>query len=101
MAHYFLTEKISIGTGLGGQILLISLSRMPEIYDSKAAVAVNRYYKPFMPTLPVELSFKSKKNLFTIRYEHGLLNRYKKDLAAYKKDKFGLLSFEVGFKLNK
>lgn len=99
LAHYFFKEKLSVGTGLGGQILLVSLSRVPEFRD-EIPVVRNRYYRPFMPVLPVELSFKSQKHLFNIRYEHGLLNRYKRDLGAYKKDRFGLLSFEVGFKVN-
>ena len=99
-AHYFLTERISVGTGLGSQLLLTTLARLPEFQDIKASVAAHRYYKRLMPTLPVELSFKTKKNLFNIRYEYGLLNRYKKDIAVYKKDKFGLLSFELGFPVN-
>jgi len=99
-AHYFLTEKISFGTGLGGQILLATLSRLAEFNDSRSSIGVHHYYKRLMPTLPFEVSFKAKKTLFNIRYEYGLLNRYKKDIAAYKKDKFSLLSFEVGLKLN-
>jgi len=99
-AHYFLSEKISIGTGLGSQVLLTTLSRLPAINDTKVSIAAHHYYKRLMSTLPVELSFKTKKNLFNIRYEYGLLNRYKKGIGVYKKDKFGLLDFELGFKLN-
>lgn len=99
-AHYFLGNKISVGTGLGTQIMLISLSRLPEINDAKKAVAVNRFYQPFVPTLPIELSGKFQKRLINIRYEHGLINRYKGELKNYKKDKFGLLTFELGFKIN-
>lgn len=98
--HYFLTKNISFGTGLGGQVLLLSLSRIPDTNYEPKTVAVNRYYKPFMPTLPVELSCKFKSKMFNIRYEHGLLNRYRGDLKDYSEDKFGLLTFEVGFKIN-
>jgi len=97
--HYFFTQKFSVGTGVGGQILLLSLSRLPETNDNKKLIAVNRYYKPLLPTLPVELSYKSPKNLFNIRYEYGLLNRFKGDLKNSKIDKFGLLTFEIGFNL--
>ena len=98
-AHYFLSNKISVGTGLGTQIMLISLSRMPEINDVKKSLAVNRFYQPVIPTLPVELSGKFQKKIITIRYEHGLINRYKGELKNYQKDKFGLLTFELGFKI--
>jgi hypothetical protein len=100
MAHYFFKERLSIGTGLGGQILFVSLSRTPDLHNPKESFMVNRYNKPFIPVLPLEISYKSKRNLFNIRYEHGLLNRLKKGLQAYKKDKFGLFTFEVGFKIN-
>ncbi|GEO02666.1 hypothetical protein AAE02nite_03300 [Adhaeribacter aerolatus] len=97
--NYFLTPKISVGTGLGTQILLVSLSRLPQVYDSKKLVAVNNYYKRFVPVLPIELSYKSNKKLFNVRYEHGLLDRLKGDLQNVQDDKFGLLVFEVGFRI--
>jgi hypothetical protein len=97
--NYSLTQRISVGTGLGGQILLISLSRLPQINDSKKIIAVNNYYKPFMPVLPLELTYKSQKRMFNIRYERGLLNRIKGGLKNFKDDKFGLFVFEVGFKM--
>jgi hypothetical protein len=99
-AHYFFKEKFSIGTGLGGQLLLVSLARKPEIDDSKKSIMRNRQYKPLMPVLPLELSYKTNRRLFTIRYEQGLLNRFKQDLKRAKQDQFGLLSFEAGFQLN-
>ena len=97
--NYNLTRRLSVGTGLGGQILLISLSRLPQVYDSKKLIAVNNYYKRFMPVLPVELSYKSDKKIFNIRYEYGLLNRLKGDLKSFKDDKFGMLFFEIGFRI--
>ncbi len=99
-AHYLLTDKISVGTGVGGQVLLVSLSRTPEI-NSEDVLAANNYYKRVIPVLPLELSYKTNAHLFNIRYEHGLLNKYKKGLATYKTDNYGLLYFEVGFKLNR
>lgn len=99
-AHFFLKEKLAVGTGVGGQVLLVSLTRKPEIYDSKKALMRNRHYKPVIPVLPLELSYKTKRKLFTIRYEQGLLNRFKHDLKEAKQDHFGLLSFEAGFRLN-
>jgi hypothetical protein len=98
-AQYFFTNKLAIGTGVGSQLLLVSLSRLPKIYDSEKLIAVNRYYKPIMPTWPVELSYKLQKKLFNVRYEHGLVNRLKGDLKRVKNDRYGLLSFEVGFKI--
>jgi hypothetical protein len=102
-AHYFITKKLSMGTGLGSHILLISLSRLPELElntgKSSGGVARNRYYKPLMPVFPIELSLKLEKILFNIRYEYGLLNRIKGDLKQYLNDRYSLLVFEVGFKI--
>jgi len=98
-AHYFLGKRISLGAGLGSQVQLITFSRLPTYDDREASVSVQQQYKRFMPTLPLELTLQSKKHLYNIRYEYGLLNRYKSTIAAYKKDKYSLLSFEIGFKL--
>lgn len=97
--NYFISKKFLVGTGLGGQVLLASLSRLPRLYGTDSEIAANKYYKPFMPVIPVEASLKLKKTMYSIRYEHGLLNRLKGDLAQYKTDKYGLLTFEVGFHL--
>jgi hypothetical protein len=104
-AHYFLSKKLSVGTGLGAQVLLLSLSRLPEINTTwgpsppEKGIARNRYYKPIMPVVPLEISLKLNKTLFNIRYEYGLLNRLKGNMAQYKTDRFSLLTFEVGFKI--
>jgi long-subunit fatty acid transport protein len=98
--HYFITQKFSVGTGLGGQVLLLSLSRLPKnLAPSNGVIYANGYYRPFIPVLPVELSLKLRKVLFTIRYEYGLINRLKGDLGSYQKDKFALLTFEMGFRI--
>lgn len=100
--HYQFTGGFSAGTGLGGQVLLVSLVRLPPNYitgPDEEQVATSRYYKRLVPMLPVELSLKLEKILFNVRYEHGLLNRLKKPLADYQTDRFGLLTFEVGFRL--
>jgi hypothetical protein len=60
-------------------------------------IGYNNYYKRLMPMLPLELSLKFEKLFVNLRYEHGLLNRLKKDLSEYKEDKYGLLFFELGF----
>lgn len=100
--HYQFTGKFSAGTGLGGQVLLVSLVRLPPNYftgPDREQIGTSRYYKRLLPMLPVELSLKLEKVLFNVRYEHGLLNRIKGELAQYKTDRFGLLTFEVGFRL--
>jgi hypothetical protein len=82
--------------------LLVSLTRLPPNYftgPDEEQVAAIRYYKRMVPMLPVELSLKREKVLFNVRYEHGLLNRLKRPLADYQTDRFGLLTFEVGFRL--
>jgi hypothetical protein len=103
MIHYFPVEAFSIGAGISAQATLISFSRTPGMYigaDIDPGFVVNRYYKPVMPMVPVELSYKLKRLLFNVRYEAGFTNRIKGDLAKYKTDKFSLLTFELGFLLN-
>lgn len=99
LAHYSLNPKISVGTGIGMQVMLASLIRTPDVFDAKSTIALNKFYKRLMPVIPVELTYKSVSKSYSIRYEQGLLNRYKSNIAAYKKDSFGLLSFEIGFKI--
>ena len=98
--HYFLSPRFSVGTGLGGQFLFYSITTLPKkqyFYDKELKI-YNHQYKPFLPTLPVELSLKFEKTFFCIRYEYGLLNRIKGDLSKYETDKYGLLTFEMGFR---
>lgn len=99
--HYFFSGRMSVGTGLGAQLFTVTLSRTPEFINGKVSktAVVNHYYKPFLPMVPVELSFKGDNVLFNIRYEQGLSNRYKKPLAEYKSVRASALYFEVGFKI--
>ena len=99
--HYSLSQRMSVGTGLGAQLFTETLSRIPVFRNGEVEkrASVNHYYRAFLPLLPVELSFKGDNMLFNIRYEHGLSNRFKKPLAEYKKDKSGVLYFEVAFKI--
>lgn len=100
--HYFLSRKMSVGTGLGARLFTITLSRMPVFENFELVAddfAVNRYNKTILPVIPVEWSLKGEKLLFNIRYEYGLSNRYKADLAEYKKERFGVLYFEVGWRI--
>ncbi|MFN8348526.1 MAG: hypothetical protein U0X91_26220 [Spirosomataceae bacterium] len=101
--NYKLSKKIIIGSGLGGQVLFYSLSKLPQFENNarlKDLIAVNHSYRIFQPIIPVELSLKHKKFLFNLRYEYALLNRFRGDLANYKSDKYSLLNFEIGLKLN-
>lgn len=101
-AHYFLSKHFSVGTGLGAQLLLASSTRsLPSSYQftGKQKLIANHYYKPLIPVLPLEASLKFNRVLLNVRYEHGLLNRFKGDLGRTQKDKFSLLTFEIGFKI--
>jgi hypothetical protein len=99
-AHYHLAPALSLGTGFGVRAMFISYMFVrSEWYGESRYVGRNQYYKTFMPMLPIEMSWRFKKLFVNLRYEHGLLNRLKKDLAEYKSDKYGLVFFEVGFKV--
>jgi hypothetical protein len=92
------------GVGLGSQVLLTSLSRVPENPNSSGnpekPYTTNGYYKILMPVIPIDLTFQRDNYLFNIRYEQALLNRYKKPLSDYKNGSYGILTFEIGFKIN-
>jgi len=100
--HYHFARVFSIGGGIGVQSMLVSNSYLREdlLFGKDRNLGQNRYYKRFMPTIPLEISLRLERWAITMRYEHALLNRFKKDLAEYKKEKYGLLFFEVGFKIN-
>lgn len=100
--HYSISEKVSIGTGLGAQVMLFTLSRIPEIVDFEfvpGAFSMHRYSKLVLPFVPFELSWTGNKLLWNIRYEYGLSNRFKRELAQYKTDRFSSLYFEVGWRI--
>jgi hypothetical protein len=98
--HYNLSKVFSVGSGIGIQTMIVSAfyfrhGSLPDNTDR--LIGYNNYYKRLMPMLPLELSLKFEKLFVNLRYEHGLLNRLKKDLSEYKEDKYGLLFFELGF----
>ena len=100
--HFFVARKMSLGAGLGARLFTLTLSRTfgsTRLADADA-IALNRYYRPFLPVLPLEWSLKGKKMLYTVRYESSLSDRYKAELAEYRTDRAGVLYFEIGFAIN-
>jgi hypothetical protein len=104
LAKFKLGDRMSAGAGLGIHAMITSsLYFRREFGNSNWAgkVGNNKFYKPFMPAMPLEISYHTKKRLIlNMRYEQALLNRYKKDLAQYSSDRYGILILEMGFKLN-
>ena len=97
VVHYHLTGKLYAGGGIGARALFHSVAKLKNFHFD--VNLVNRHYKPVMPVVPVEVALKSKKLLFSICYEYGLLNRLKGDLGGYRNDRYGLLVFEVGVRV--
>jgi hypothetical protein len=99
--HLHLSPAFSMGTGIGTQVLIASYLNLREdaLDDGSVYIGRNRFYKPVMPTIPIELTWRFKKMFVNLRYEHGLLDRFKNDLAEDKTDKYGLLFFEFGIKV--
>lgn len=101
-AHYFFGRKFSVGTGLGTQIMLVSLTRNPfGNFGTDNRAIINRHNKTIMPVVPIEVSLRFEKTFYCIRYEQSLLNKFKNDLADRMKENYGLLSFEFGIKINR
>jgi hypothetical protein len=101
--HYNLYSRFSVGGGLAAHCMIASRLLLREevgFQDLKAGgVGMNKFYKPVMPAIPVELSYKGNKAAISIRYEHALLKKYKGDLAELKSDRYGLLFFEAAIKI--
>jgi len=100
--HYVPRKRFSVGLGLGFQVLLVSTRRFQANGISGGGSRYktrNREYKPVMPVVPLEISWKGDKMLYNIRGEAGLLNRYKKDLTEFGPNLFGLICFEIGMKI--
>ena len=98
--HYTVTEKLRLGTGVGAQVLLSSKSKAPDIPNTGShELLSNRYYKPIMPVVPLEISYLLNRLLLSIRYEQALLNKLSGELSDYKDERFGVLYFEIGFAL--
>lgn len=102
--QYNFFDGFYVGIGVGTQILLKSISKIPEFQSSitnfKESYISNNYYKILMPVLPFEISYRNEKWLFNMRYEQAILNRYKKELSKYKDGTYGLLTFEAGLRIN-
>jgi hypothetical protein len=99
--HYFLSDKMSVGTGFGVRLFTLTVSRTPgfENFELADNISKNHYNKRISPVIPVEWSLKGGKLLFGIRYEYGLSNRYKAGLAEFKSDRFSVLYFEMGLRI--
>ena len=95
--HYFFAEKFCVGTGLGVRVLLTSITYFDNPDDETVG---NHHYKTFMPIVPLELSYKASSFQINARYEQGIGNRLKGDLADHQTDNFGLIVFEVGVTIN-
>ena len=93
--NYYITPKLMAGIGLGAQVFLLSTTHLEGVQAIE-----NRYYRPVTPVVPLEVCYKTPKVFYSIRYEHGLIDRLKGNLGKYNKDQFSLLTFEVGIKLN-
>ena len=102
--HYDIAPHLSIGAGLGAQVLLISVSRMPEMNGYGQAVepsiVINHYYKTVLPVVPLEIAYKLKSMMIGIRYDTGMLNKLKGDLGKNKSEKFGVLGLDVAFRVS-
>lgn len=104
LVHYHLADRLSLGAGVGMQVLLASFARTPDIYGygeptGKSFIA-NHYYKRILPVVPVELSYRFPRTVINLRYDIGPFNRIRGDLAKAKNERYDVLSLEVGFKLN-
>jgi hypothetical protein len=92
--HYSPGERFSIGTGLSLHILLSSVSKVGQL-----EFTYPNHYKPVMPLIPLELTMKFEKTVLNLRYERGLLNKNKADLAEEAKENYSMLVFQFGYKL--
>ena len=95
-----LGDKISLGTGIGVQSTLFHIQKLPSVFEVTTLYTNQTLQKNIMPVIPMEFNFETKKRVLTLRYEQALLNSNRGEFRKYKKETFGLLSFELGFKLN-
>jgi hypothetical protein len=100
--QYSLSQKFSIGTGGGLRAMVVSmlyLRSQTVPFEGNRYLGRNRFFKPFMPVVPLELCYRMKNSYLNVRYEQALLNRFKKEIAEEKNDRYGVLFFEIGFKI--
>lgn len=101
VAHYRVGEKFSVGAGVGFEMLLASHTSFPYAAstDDKPVSYRNREFKPLMPVVPIELSWKEERFLYNIRYDVGLANRYRTAMEHYGPNMFHTVSLEIGMKI--
>jgi hypothetical protein len=97
--NYHLSEKVSVGSGISSHILLVSYSKDNSFPKDEKRVLYNKYYKTVVPLIPLEASLLLGKTLLNIRYEYALLNRYRGDLSNSVKEKYSVLTFEIGYRV--
>ncbi len=93
-AGYNISEKISIGSGLKITTLISSKTH----YKSIKLNIKNRYYRPILLTIPIELSFDFERINLTSKYEIGVSNRLRGETSS--KEHGNMLSLEIGYILN-
>ncbi|HYG03130.1 MAG TPA: hypothetical protein VD927_11850 [Chryseosolibacter sp.] len=102
IAHYPLTERMSVGVGAGFQIAVISRSKIRDKSEIFSRAWVNNnHYKAVMPVIPIEILYRDEKKMYySVNYTQAVLNQLRGDLAKYKSQNFGLLSVAVGRRIN-
>jgi hypothetical protein len=95
--NYSLSDNFAVGTGIGFRTLLHSASEYST--NQFKIETVNAHYKRVMPVLPIEMSLKISKVLLNLRYEYSILNKIRGDLSDYVTERFGIVSFEIGYKI--
>ncbi|GAB3170963.1 hypothetical protein [Telluribacter humicola] len=100
-----LTKGLSVGTGLGGRMLLVSQTRLWD-FDNSAELTPgklhrNQQYRRFMPVIPAEVMWKAGRVMLNARYEWSLLGDWKSIYPMSQSEKHNLLVVEVGIPLNR
>jgi hypothetical protein len=101
---HFNFGRFSPGVGLAFEGLILSTLKFTNIETFAGGPSSiqnyhNKEYKPIMPVLPVELSWKGDVMLYNIRYEMGLLNRFRGSLSNSSRSYYGLMCFEIGMRI--
>jgi hypothetical protein len=100
-AQYKVSQYFYVGGGLGAHAMITSTLYLRKDLGQTVSgrLGKNKAYKPVMPVIPVEISWKFPQWALNFRYEQSVLKRYKSSIAEYKKDRYGLMIFEVAVKL--
>lgn len=60
--HWKINDTFSFGTGIGGDVMLVSVFRLPDMFDDVTnSLSLNRHYKRIMPLLPFEFLVSTPK----------------------------------------